>query len=113
MMLHNPLKGIAYLLRKLKKQPHTITTNDFHKEYVGSWHFIDQTTQRTHQLTITEQAQLYLDTQPLPGQIITISDQELVFLDHYGYQLKIEANNRIPYTIFDEAEDKTYPIIAN
>ncbi|KRN28323.1 hypothetical protein IV38_GL001321 [Lactobacillus selangorensis] len=79
--------------------------------YVGIWHFVDGPTNKKHSLQILSNLSIKLDGQVLDGQIIGVTITTLTFLDHYGYQLKINADETGPYEIYDEAEDRSYQIL--
>ncbi|KRM21002.1 DUF4828 domain-containing protein [Latilactobacillus graminis] len=78
--------------------------------YAGHWSFNDTQTRKTHTLEITPNLLVQIDHKPLSGKVISLTEHELVFLDHYGYQLKITCEDQRPVSIYDEAEDMDYPI---
>ncbi|GED82797.1 DUF4828 domain-containing protein [Latilactobacillus curvatus] len=78
--------------------------------YAGHWSFNDNQTRKKHTLEITPNLLVQIDHKPLSGQVISLTENELVFLDHYGYQLKITCENQRPVSVYDEAEDMDYPI---
>ncbi|WP_353726711.1 DUF4828 domain-containing protein (plasmid) [Lactiplantibacillus plantarum] len=78
--------------------------------YVGIWHFLDELSYHTHQLEVTPTFDIVIDKRKLPGRIEHIDTQELVFLDNYGYHLKIDTNDYQPTSLFDEADNHVYPI---
>lgn len=67
-------------------------------------------THKRHTLEITPNLLIQIDHKPLTGKVILLSETELIFLDHFGYQLKITCENHQPVSIYDEAEDTEYPI---
>ncbi|KRL00275.1 DUF4828 domain-containing protein [Liquorilactobacillus capillatus] len=78
--------------------------------YVGTWNFSDELSQRTHQLEITPTFDVVIDKRKLPGRIEHIDTKELIFLDNYGYHLRIDATDYQPISLFDEADNRVYPI---
>ena len=78
--------------------------------YAGHWTFDDEKTHKRHTLEITPNLLIQIDHKPLTGKVILLSETELIFLDHFGYQLKITCENHQPVSIYDEAEDTEYPI---
>ncbi|KRL37162.1 DUF4828 domain-containing protein [Liquorilactobacillus uvarum] len=78
--------------------------------YVGIWNFSDELSHRTHQLEITPAFDVLIDTRKLPGRIEHIDTKELIFLDNYGYHLRIDATDYQPISLFDEADNRVYPI---
>nr|SFZ87453.1 hypothetical protein LREN565_0566 [Loigolactobacillus rennini] len=95
---------------KLKQQPKTPQQTDLAKLYVGSWLFYDAKQARKHQLQISDDLAISIDDHPLAGSVIALTSQQLLFLDQYGYQLKITLAYQQPYEIYDEADHRTYPI---
>lgn len=79
--------------------------------YAGTWTFIDEVSHKHHQLEITLGLRILIDGRELPGTIEQLNNRQLVFLDKYGYQLKINADYTRPVSLFDEADDRTYTII--
>ncbi|KRN05805.1 hypothetical protein FD15_GL001612 [Liquorilactobacillus sucicola DSM 21376 = JCM 15457] len=78
--------------------------------YVGIWNFFDELSHRKHQLEITPAFDILIDNQKLPGSIQHIDTKELIFLDNYGYHLRIDATDYQPISLFDEADNRVYPI---
>lgn len=78
--------------------------------YKGKWSFADKATGRTHQLEITDQLQILIDGRRLPGKIEKVDHKELLFLDKYGYHLRVDANGGHPVSLYDEADNRVYPI---
>ncbi|WP_164847984.1 DUF4828 domain-containing protein [Lacticaseibacillus hulanensis] len=79
--------------------------------YRGEFAFIDKNTTRRHHLTVSPKLDITIDGKKLPGKIVGITTDALTFLDHFGYELIITCMDGLPTTIYDEAEDETYPII--
>lgn len=80
------------------------------QQYTGTFAFLDERTNKSHQLAISPTLAIRIDGQTLPGQVIGITTTSLTFLDHYGYQLVVTLGAAGPSTIYDEAEDVTYTI---
>ncbi|KRM54392.1 DUF4828 domain-containing protein [Lacticaseibacillus sharpeae] len=79
--------------------------------YRGDFNFIDNNTHRHHSLQVSPKLDISIDGKRLPGKIVGITTDALTFLDHYGYELIITCMDGLPTTVYDEAEDETYPII--
>lgn len=88
-----------------KRQP------DLAIKYAGKWRFHDTKTQHTHVMEIGQDFSIKIDHRLLPGRLIKLDENELIFLDHYGFQLKVYADYICPVEIYDEASDQTYPIL--
>lgn len=84
---------------------------DYTLFFAGTWRFYDQRQKRHHILQVSTQLQIEIDGHPLAGQVTQLNRQQLVFLDQYGYELRITANDQQPTTIYDEADHRTYPIM--
>lgn len=88
-----------------KRQP------DLSLRYAGTWAFTDPQTKQKHEMSIGRDFTIRIDRKELPGRIIGLDGEQLVFLDHYGFQLKVFANHLGPIEIYDESSDQTYPVI--
>lgn len=78
--------------------------------YTGDYAFLDELTHKSHQLSISPELDIKIDGRSLAGQVVGITTDQLIFLDHYGYQLIITNGDDGPATVYDEAEDTTYNI---
>ncbi|GAA2960114.1 hypothetical protein FC48_GL001936 [Ligilactobacillus murinus DSM 20452 = NBRC 14221] len=79
--------------------------------YAGSWQFIDELSNRTHCLEITTDLRILIDHRELAGQIQTLTAKELIFLDGYGYHLRIDAVDSKPISVYDEADNRVYELV--
>lgn len=61
-----------------------------------------------HQLLIDDQLQIQIDGKKLTFSLIEWNLKRLVVQDSFGFHLIIETKNDIPYTLYDEADDRTY-----
>ncbi|WP_261806243.1 DUF4828 domain-containing protein [Lapidilactobacillus luobeiensis] len=86
---------------------------DLSLRYGGDWSFIDPKTNQKHDMAIGRDFTIKIDHKALPGRIIGLDAEQLVFLDHYGFQLKVFANHLGPVEIYDESSNQTYPVINN
>lgn len=77
--------------------------------FVGTYTFLDTKTNKQHTFQITAQPQIIIDNTNLKGSVIGLTNRKLTFLDHYGYQLIIIRNDN-QLSVYDEAEDETYPL---
>ena len=68
--------------------------------YAGSWQFIDELSNRTHCLEITTDLR----------QVQMLTSKELIFLDGYGYHLRIDAIDGKPISVYDEADNRVYEL---
>ncbi|WP_461213455.1 DUF4828 domain-containing protein [Lacticaseibacillus sp. GG6-2] len=93
------------------KAPHNPAL-DLAQLFTGDYGFLDEQTQKSHQLSISPELDIKIDGQSLPGQVTGITTDKLTFLDHYGYQLIVTNGPDGPESVYDEAEDTTYAIAA-
>lgn len=78
--------------------------------YAGSWQFIDELSNRTHCLEITTDLRILIDHRELTGQVQMLTSKELIFLDGYGYHLRIDAVDGKPISVYDEADNRVYEL---
>lgn len=78
--------------------------------YAGTWLFIDDLSNKHHKLEITVDLRILIDSHELPGKIEHLDESSLVFLDTYGYHLRITAENLHPVSVYDEAESRSYDL---
>ncbi|KDA46460.1 MULTISPECIES: DUF4828 domain-containing protein [Ligilactobacillus] len=79
--------------------------------YAGSWQFTDELSNRTHCLEITTDLRILIDHRELAGQVQTLTAKELIFLDGYGYHLRIDAVDSKPISVYDEADNRVYELV--
>lgn len=99
---------LAKLIRtgKQKQQP----SNDLAGIFSGNWQFTDENNSRVHHLHINLDLSISLDGRALPGSVLNLTEKELVFLDTYGYHLRIDAIDQHPISVYDEADDRVYQL---
>lgn len=78
--------------------------------YAGHWLFYDELSHRHHNLDISSDLTIRIDERALNGEVERLDERELSFLDEYGFHLRIDANDQGPISLFDEADNRTYPI---
>ncbi|GAF40380.1 hypothetical protein FC83_GL000724 [Agrilactobacillus composti DSM 18527 = JCM 14202] len=98
--------------RKIKRHAKVVENvePDFSTIFQGKWAFVDPHTKKEHHMVINEQLKIVIDGKLLDGHIIGLSSDLLTFLDHYGFQLKIFAQDFHPAKIYDESSGETYEI---
>ncbi|MDN2453509.1 DUF4828 domain-containing protein [Lactobacillus sp. UCMA15818] len=79
--------------------------------YVGKWNFTDEFSGKVHMLEIDATLNVLIDGRKLPGKITKLDDKELTFIDKYGYHLRLDATEKHPVSLFDEADNRVYPVI--
>ncbi len=105
---HLHRKFWAKLIRPSKKHPQQNAV--LPAIYSGNWEFIDENNSRVHYLQIKHDLSISLDGRPLPGSVLHLNVQELVFLDTYGYHLRIDAVDHHPISVYDEADNRVYQL---
>ncbi|WP_179396311.1 DUF4828 domain-containing protein [Lacticaseibacillus absianus] len=98
--------------RPAPAQPAPNPVQQLAHQYTGKYAFLDELTNKTHQLIVGADLAISIDGRTLPGQVTGITMEKLTFLDHYGYELIITTDEQGPTTVYDEAEDTTYQIIT-
>ncbi|KRM90177.1 DUF4828 domain-containing protein [Liquorilactobacillus cacaonum] len=88
-----------------------VYVNNLPNFYVGKWNFTDDFSGKVHLLEINETLTILIDGRKLPGKITKLDDKELIFIDRYGYQLRLDATEKHPISLFDEADNRVYPIV--
>ena len=75
--------------------------------FIGTWSN-QETNDKRRLLKITKEGKFLINDLPIVGSITSISPQQLIFTDHYGYELiaKRQANNTLSF--YDDADEKDY-----
>lgn len=102
----NFIKMKDFLNLKKKGLP----TSFNHQHLYGTWSFFDDLSNRQHRLQITDKLEIMIDSKILPGKFLSINEHSLNFLDSYGYHLRINLVNGVPSEVYDEADDRSYPL---
>ena len=110
------LGGVNPLVTKIGRVLHNVKRSNVKPAlpliYAGTWNFTDELSKKVHQLEISVDLTLALDGRELAGNVKHIDEHELVFLDNYGYYLRINALNNLPVSVFDEADNRLYELSA-
>ena len=93
-----------------KKAPHNPAL-DLAQLFTGNYGFLDEQTQKSHQLSISPELDIKIDGQSLPGQVTGITTDKLTFLDHYGYQLIVTFGPDGPEPDYAVAENPASSIV--
>ncbi|MBM6614448.1 DUF4828 domain-containing protein [Desemzia sp. RIT804] len=80
--------------------------------FVGTWGFDDPLYPGSKTLKIDDQARLFINEKPVKGSLILLNQHNLIFTDHYGYELVIQPIDNNTLTLFDSADDKTYTLFS-
>ncbi|UDM32422.1 DUF4828 domain-containing protein [Lentilactobacillus laojiaonis] len=80
--------------------------------FIGNWNYIDQKNIQ-HQLVIDKQLNLFIDDQLTNQNAPKVMPYTLYYIDHFGYQLIIKANEVRPITYYDEASNLTFNLLAS
>ncbi|WP_235808704.1 DUF4828 domain-containing protein [Lacticaseibacillus camelliae] len=113
--VHNLIKGLKNSVPHRHHRhgnPAPTPMETLAQQYTGRYAFLDELTNKTHQIVVSKDLAIKIDGRVLPGTVTGISTDRLTFLDHYGYQLIITNGESGPTKVYDEAEDTTYNIIA-
>lgn len=106
---------IAGLLgRSVSKKRNTLSASDNDQQplspFLGTW-LSQETDQKQMLLKITQEGEFFINDHPLVGNITSVSKQQLVFTDHFGYELiaKRHADNTLSF--YDDADEREYLFI--
>lgn len=91
---------------------HTTQQSSLPLLYSGTWTYSDHDDHRIHRIQINPDLSLHIDNHIEPATVEQINSQELVYLDSFGYHLKIQANEQRPVALYDEADNATYVLVA-
>lgn len=95
---------------KRKKSP---SVEDPLAPFVGKWIMKEPGSLAEVHLTISDDGQFYLNGHSLQGKVTLIGEDQLIFTDHYGYELVLKKVQDQSYNLYDEADDKEYELIPD
>ncbi|MER2002696.1 MAG: DUF4828 domain-containing protein, partial [Carnobacterium inhibens] len=94
---------VAGLLgNSVSKKKNTLSKSPFIQDplssFIGTWSN-QETNDKRRLLKITKDGEFLINGHPIAGSITSISHQQLVFTDHYGYELiaKRQANDTLSF----------------
>lgn len=96
----------SYLKRKKKKKI------EVKRNISGEWYFTDQNKHK-HHLILSNNLNIIIDHNKLDTKLVENNPDSIVFIDKYGYILKIMIHNDLPVSIYDEAENVSYKLIIS
>ncbi|WP_317698380.1 DUF4828 domain-containing protein [Xylocopilactobacillus apis] len=96
---------LNYLNRKKRNNPQNVKS-----KISGDWYFIDQNGHK-HHLILTIKSNIIIDQNKLDTKLVEETASSIIFIDKYGYILKINLYKNIPISIYDEAENISYELI--
>ena len=101
---------VAGLLgNSVSKKKNTLSKSPFIQDplssFIGTWSN-QEINDKRRLLKITKDGEFLINGHPIAGSITSISHQQLVFTDHYGYELiaKRQANDTLSF--YDDADEK-------
>ncbi|WP_220728669.1 DUF4828 domain-containing protein [Apilactobacillus xinyiensis] len=104
--------GIANEVIKVGKKSKKTKNVPIQLYYIGEWTFLDRRNAK-HSLTINPDLSIEFDNNNVTTKTKEIDEKELTLIDNFGYLLVIRTNkNKIPTSLYDEADDYTYNIIG-
>lgn len=117
--LINFLLGFSIIVRLLKKTfskkkiaPSRVSSlQQSLSPFVGTWSSQES---KTHWLLrITQEGDFHINNHLLVGSLTSISNQQLVFTDHYGYKLIANRHENDTLSFYDEADEKNYLFVLS
>lgn len=97
--------------KKKKGSPLNISTQQL-SPFVGTWSS-QEVNKTLWFLKITQEGKIYINDQLITGSFTSISSQQLVFTDHFGYQLIAKRNEDNSLSFYDEADEKNYLFVLS
>ncbi|WP_148229408.1 DUF4828 domain-containing protein [Carnobacterium sp. 17-4] len=85
----------------------TISMQDPLSPFIGTWSN-QEIDEKQRLLKITNEGDFIINDQPILGSITSISKQQLVFTDHYGYELIAKRHQNNTLSFYDDADEKNY-----
>lgn len=107
---------IARLLGKSvsNKKKHLSKNNSLQQRispFVGTWSSQENKTRWL--LKITQEGDLHFNDHLIKGSLTSISNQQLVFTDHFGYKLIAKRHTNNTLSFYDEADEKNYLFVLS
>ncbi|GKT03125.1 DUF4828 domain-containing protein [Furfurilactobacillus sp. WILCCON 0119] len=96
--------------RSNKKQSHNQTALPM--LYSGTWKYANHDDHRVHHLQINPDLSLHIDGRLENATVESINAQELVYLDSFGYHLRVQTTEQLPVALYDEADNATYALVS-
>ena len=93
-------------------QKHTDNQSSLPMLFSGTWKYSDHNDHRIHRIQINPDLTLHIDGRKENATVESITAQELVYLDGFGYHLRIHANEQQPVSLYDEADNATYTLVS-
>ena len=79
--------------------------------FMGSWDVLEPDPLIPMSIYFDENQQIYLNDQIMNGNLVSIKEDELIFKDHFGYELIVTKLSPDSLNLFDEADEKNYRLI--
>lgn len=98
----------ADIVQQQKRQsPYNLATC---QHFVGTWQYLDPKRQQLFEFCLTNSQELILNGVPLEVTIVLISPSLFIFKDAYGFTLKIHYHSPEECYLYDEANERYYPL---
>lgn len=89
-----------------------ISTQQSLSPFVGTWSS-QEINKTLWFLKITQEGKIYINDHLITGKLTSITNQQLVFTDHYGYELIAKRNADNSLSFYDEADEKNYLFVLS
>lgn len=97
--------------KKKKASSRNISIQQSLSPFVGTWSSQEHKTRWL--LKITQEGDLHINNHLIKGSLTSISNQQLVFIDHYGYKLIAKRHENNTLSFYDEADEKNYLFVLS
>lgn len=89
-----------------------ISTQQSLSPFVGTWSS-QEINKTLWFLKITQEGKIYINDHLITGKLTSITNQQLVFTDHFGYELIAKRNADNSLSFYDEADEKNYLFVLS
>lgn len=89
-----------------------ISTQQSLSPFVGTWSS-QEINKTLWFLKITQEGKIYINDHLITGNLTSITNQQLVFTDHFGYELIAKRNADNSLSFYDEADEKNYLFVLS
>ena len=104
------LAGVTSASLKYKEKNANKKLERLFSFYIGTWQLYTAKNSAYGELTITTDGEFYLNKKSLEGTILSLTEKQLVYLDHFGYELYFNRDVA-SLTMLDSSDNSLYNLI--
>ncbi|SFH70195.1 DUF4828 domain-containing protein [Pisciglobus halotolerans] len=102
------IAGLTRASLKYKESKTNQKNDQLLSPYLGNWHMQDPAGLFSGQLLIDAEENIVLNGKAMKGSVTALTKDQLVYTDHFGYELTFKVQDENNLTLLDSADDKTY-----